>query len=159
MKVFKSSLFLAVLGLLFVSCSKKEEKSFNYSGMVGLWKLEKKTLELEKIDIPFDHCEEKTLLNIGTSTITKMVYDGLKCDQLIYSETGYDYYDNDQYINYVNLSDPQPGDTIIVNLFKPVTEDVLIIKQYSSDYATPNIVELLTYTKLSDYPKPIITEE
>ena len=153
MKVFKSSLFLAVLGILFTSCSKDEE-SFDYSGMVGLWKLEKKTLELEKIDIPLDHCEEKTLLNIGDSTITKMTYDGLYCDQMTYEETGYEYFHTDYYINYLNVSDPQPGDTITVGLFRKVTEDELIIKHYSSDYATPNIVELLTYKKLSDYPRP-----
>lgn len=146
MKLLKHSFYALALGLTILSCT-KEDTSFDYSGMVGLWQMDQ--VILENVSIPLDHCEEKKLLNIGESTITTITYSGLNCEDLNTKETGYIMNTKAFYLDI-----PEPEDTTQITIDK-ITGDEFIIQYKSSDYATPNIIEKHVYKKIKAYPIPL----
>lgn len=144
MKLFKSSVYtLFLLGLVFTSCS-KDETSFQYTGLVGLWEFDKKILQ--EVSIPLDHCEGNTLLNIADSTMTTITYNGPNCEgsESVQSK----YFMNANSLSYLHI--PVPGDTSLVELHS-ITKDEFIIRSKSSDFASPDIDILLVYKKIKDH--------
>ncbi len=145
MKLLKQIAIILTIGMLFTSCS-KEEESFKYSGMIGLWKMENRILQ--GVTIQMDPCQEKTLLNIRDSSFIKMTYSGLICDDIEYTESKYKMPTKAYYLNI-----PSPGDTTQIIIDK-ITNDELIIQYKSSDYKNPNIIEQHQYTKIKAHPLP-----
>lgn len=144
MKLLKNSLYiLFLLGLAITSCS-KDETSFQYTELVGLWEFDEKILQ--GVSIPLDHCEGNTLLNIADSTMTTITYNGPNCEgsESVQSQ----YFMNAGSLSYKHI--PIPGDTSIVEL-KSITKDQFIIRSKSSDFSTPDVDILLVYKKIKDH--------
>lgn len=147
MTYLKQLTLALLLSALLISCS-KEKENFRYSGLIGLWKMDKR--ELQDVQIQMDHCQEETILSITDSAFATITYTGLTCSEMNSTESKYKLPSTGYFLDI-----PSAGDTNTIILTKLTSDEFTMEFHNTTDYENPDIIEHHTYKKLDEYPLPI----